>query len=65
MMILGYQQIDPKLYESKYIHDFKIIGHIKKYLSIMDELKELNLKGESVKFLYKYNIYKNEYSIIK
>ena len=47
---------DPKLYESKYVHDFKIIGDIKNDLDIMDELKELYLKGETVDYIIDYDI---------
>ena len=47
---------DSKLYESKYIHDFKIMGHIKNNLTIMDELRELYLKGKSVDYIIDYDI---------
>ena len=56
MMILGYQKIDPKLYESKYIHDFKIMSHIKNNLTIMEELRELYLKDKYDDDIIDYDI---------
>ena len=51
---------DPKLYESEYIHDFKIMGHIKNNLTIMDELKKLYLQGETVEYNINYDIVRVE-----